>query len=572
MSAHTTRANAVPSTQPTITSSGGTVSGVVALSASSTAAQVTFLVSGVSVGSASVTNGTATLNWPTWGYANGNASVTAEDCDAATACGSQSNAVAVDIENQGPPTITSPTDGQTITGGFTMNATAPSGFGGAIGFLIDGVMHGFDATAPYSVEYTGSALSEGSHTAAVVECSSDGTLCNGPSSDPVTFTSNSLHPSITSISPNPFSPNHDGNRDQAVVTFSLPDTENVSVEILHGTAVARASLSLGSLPAGAHSWTWTGTNSAGVRYGDGTYTAEIDSSAVVNGAIVRGQARRDVVIDTTAPTMTSVTGNGWTFYSYPDGYQDNFTPGVTLNEPAVLGMIVRTTQGALVQTISASKRAGRTSLSWNGKNRSGARVAAGQYKWDYVAIDGVGNKRVGPTYTTYVSLKRLIAKSATFIKAGASNDHAYYHDDGSCLSASKAYSSYASGIWLANVCDPDFDSWQDVWATYHFGIPGAVKYGDMGLAVKGSTMYPPSALMGGFEASSGDYDVPTMVNANSLSTAWTSLGKEPVAGHVNSAHVVNVLVDLDDYNNSGGSYSDYDIANVRLAVSYYVLG
>jgi len=566
---HTATPSDAPTTVATITTSG-TANGVWKLTADSTAAQVQFFVNGASVGTAAVSSGAASLDWATWGYANGAVSVTATDCAADNACGGQSGATSLDIENPDQPTVTSPAQDKVVTGGFTMTATAPTGFSGAIGFLIDGSLRGYDSSAPYSLAYTGTALSEGGHYVTAVECSVDGTRCNGPVSSDVTFMSDSLHPAITSISANPFSPNHDGVDDTAKITFTLPDTEHVTLQILRAGSVVRGPVDLGTHPSGTYSWTWAGTNNSGARLGDSTYTVQLNTSATVNGATVQGQVNKAAVIDTTAPVLSSITGNGAKFYPYPDGYVDTLAPGVTLNEPAVLTLTVRRTDGSLVRTISASEPAGRRSIAWNGRSNGNHLMEAGTYKWSYSAIDNAGNRRNGPTYGLIISAAKLVAKSATITK----NGNSYYTagaSDTNCAGYAQSASMYSAGVWMENVCDPDWDGAQIAAAFYHVSIPAAVKYGHLTATTYGSTINPPSQIGSAYVRTDGNVDLAGTADVNSGTGEWRSLGSVLAAGHYDSNHIVDVAIFLTDGYNGGGFASDFDLGQLRVTVGYYVL-
>ena len=553
-----------PSTTPTVSSIG--TEGVVSFSATSTAPAVKFRVdSGAYTAPIATSGGTATYNWPSWGFANGNHTVTAVDCSLSGECAATTGSADLSLENL-EPSVTSPDPGASITGGFTMTANSP---GGGVRFVIDGVRRGFDPTAPYSLAYTGSALLEGFHTVQAVECSATESICSGPASAVIGFSSNSLHPSITALSPSVFSPNGDNVKDATRLSFHLPDSETTVVRFVSSTGVVvRGPLYLGTLAAGSHSWLWNGKTNAGHYVPSGTYTAKIETSKVVNGATVRGLVTKTVRVDTSAPLMSSVTGAGATFYPIVDGYHDTFIPAVTLNESSVLVLVIRNSRGT-VRTISGAKPSGRTSLSWNGRNSSNQIVPAGTYQWYFKATDALSNSRIGAAHTVTVSGRRLVAKSAVLTKNGStfSGVNAYL---GYCSGYSTASSDfYPHGVWLETVCDPILDDFEIIYADYHFSLPAAVSYGTMKVQTYGNTISPPSEIFSVvLQSASGDPDVPGKATVSSGANHWYSLGSIPAAGHYTSSHVAVVSVGVD---NNDGAPSDFDIGYVRLTITYSVL-
>ena len=127
----------------------------------------------------------------------------------------------------------------------------------------------------------------------------------------------------------------------------------------------------------------------------------------------------NVRVDQAAPTMSSITGNGSGFYPYPDTYRDTFSPAFTLNEAATVTLTVRTGSGAVVRTVTGSRAAVRTTITWNGRNTAGALVGAGTYYWTVTAQDPAGNRRTSAQYSVAVSGKRLVTKAATLTKNGS---------------------------------------------------------------------------------------------------------------------------------------------------------
>ena len=434
-----------PTTAPTITAplDGDTVNGIVSLTAASSAPAVRFRVDGVWLGApVAVASGMATTTWPTWGASNVNHSVEVVDCTATAECAATGANVEVTLDNASP-TVTHPNSGQVLSGAFTATADSP---GGGVAFLIDGVRRGFDGAAPYSFATTASGLTDGSHSIAVAECSSDGLQCAGPNSPAVTFTANSLHPTFTSVTPSVFSPNGDHRVDTTKATFKLADAESVVVRVKSSGGTTVRSVNLGLLGTGTHSWTWTGTGTGG-RQKDGTYTVALSTTRTVGGVPLHGDVSRTVRIDTVAPVMTSISGSGATFYPYHDGYRDTFAPAVTLHEGGTQSLTVRTTKGALVRTLSVSKKAGRVSIAWNGRNKHNKAMKAGSYRWKLTAKDAVGNVRTSKAYVVHISDRRLVTRNTVISVHGAKT----YNAGGSDVYCAEASFSASTSPTLRRV-------------------------------------------------------------------------------------------------------------------------
>jgi subtilisin family serine protease/flagellar hook assembly protein FlgD len=544
-------------TQP---ANGATVAGVVQLSATSTAPRVRFLVNGVALGApVATTAGTARTTWTSWGVANGLRTVTAVDCSIRDLCNTQSGAVGVTLANS-VPAITSPTASQTLTGTATFTATAP---GGGVAFVIDGVRRGFDATAPYALPYTISSLADGTHTVKAVGCSLTGTACAGPASPLVSFTARSLHPRITAVSPSRFSPNGDRRHDKTQLTYSIPDTEYVRFQIRNtaGTVI-RGPVRLGSLGAGTRTVRWNGLLNGGARAGNGTYLLEIATSR----GTLRGSAVARVILDTTAPTMRSVTRGGSTFYPYPDHYRDTFTTRLTLSERATVTLTVRTGRGALVRRVAGSRAAGATSIAWNGKNASGARMAAGTYYWTLTAQDPAGNRRTTSRFSVLINSRHVVTRTATLSRRGSQ-----YHTAGGsagCAGAHRAQSDFSPyGVWLLNDCDSSSEGSQIAGASYRFTLPAARSYTSLRVDTYGNSLLAPSTLGAGFTRwATGGHAATreiTVIHAN----AWRTIGTVSPSGLVSGNRLVETTLYVpNDYD----SASDYDISQVRLVVTYKV--
>jgi hypothetical protein len=196
---------AAPTTAPVFTSpaTGTTVAGSVTATVTSGASHVRFTLPAVGFAAdVPVTDGAATAQVPTWGT-DGEQTLFAADCDGAGACGTPAS-VNVTVDNPAP-VLTRPSGGAVVGTSFTAAATST---GGGVKFLLDGAPATTDTAPPFEQTLYTDGLAAGQHTITAVQCNEAGTTCaDGRPSAPVTITvKKRLTPSITSVSPSPFSP------------------------------------------------------------------------------------------------------------------------------------------------------------------------------------------------------------------------------------------------------------------------------------------------------------------------------------------------------------------------------
>jgi flagellar hook assembly protein FlgD len=551
---------AAPVTTPTLTAptNGASVTGDVTLTATSTAATVQFLVDGVELGTpVGVSGGSATTSWPTDGVVNGGHTIAAEDCD--TDCGTPSASVSVTVANVAP-SLTSPTASETVGSATTLSATATEG---GVKFFVDSVAVGFDGTAPFTQPVTG--LSEGAHTASVQACNTAGTACAGPASSATSFTVQVLHPTITGLAPTGVSPNGDGRDDATKLSFSLPDSESTSYSVVTTLgAVVRGPVSLGVLGAGAHSVIWNGLDNSGHRPADGVYTIQLNTYRHLTGSeLATGQATRGVRIDDTAPSLASASGNGTTFYPYPDTYGDTFSPHITVGETATVYLDILSTKGSLIRRIGVYHSGpGVATVTWNGRLTNNSIAPAGTYRFRMWAEDTAGNRTVTGLYTVYVSAKRLVSKVAT-LEVNGNSGH-YFTTGLGCTGVSNQESTFVNGAWLTNSCtDPAV-----IYGEYSIAVPGATRYNSIDLKTYGNTVSAPEHIFGAWlnytpdTFTVGGYRLLQHNETN----AWVDLGTVSATGRVSGKHV-DVAVVLPNIDGQ----EDFDIGIVAVTVKYQVL-
>jgi subtilisin family serine protease/flagellar hook assembly protein FlgD len=552
-------AHVAPTTAPTSAGADGT-SDEIDLHATSTARAVEFRIdSDQPLKPVAVTNGSAELTWPSWGYANGTHTVSATNCTAYGECGSRSFATTFTVDNSAPDLLY-PASGVTTTGRFTVTGTHPSG--GALRLRVDGHTAGFSTTQPYTFLVNASMLRDGPHTLRVTLCSTDRTHCGGPSSANRDIVTQALHPKIVALSPSDISPNGDGVRDDGTLTFSLPDTESVAIETLNSTGGVVRTADLGRLPAGRHTWKWQGQQDDGTTLADGNYSVAVVTTKLAGASLERGWADHPVRVDTHAPTLTSATGGGVRFYPVKDGYRDLFTPTVEVGSAGRLSLTISDRRGTVVRTISEKAPGGTTQLSWNGRNRGGHVVAAGTYHWRFTVTDAAGNTRRTANRNVAVSHKRLVTRKVDIVRHGAGFDYAGGTDP-SCTSARTRTSTFHRGVQLLNGCRPS--NGDLAYAAYTFALPKSHQYRRIAIQVLGHSTHRPSELSASLQRSDGGLEIPRYVRITKPGNHWTTIVSAPATGHVTkSGHVLaSVLLD-----SAYAGTNQYDEAYVRLRVTY----
>ena len=222
--------------------SGSTVSGTVTVSASVsivgalTVSSVQFQLDGGNLG-APDTSAPYSVSWNTTTTGNGSHTLRAVARDL---LGVQytSNAVTVTVSNAPPPpppdttppsvSITSPGNGQTVSGTVTVTAGASDNVGVVgVQFRIDGANVGAeDTSAPYSVSWNTTGAANGSHTITAIARDAAG---NRTTSAPVTVTVANAPPSDTTPPTVSITSPSSGQTVSATVTVTASASDNVGV-------------------------------------------------------------------------------------------------------------------------------------------------------------------------------------------------------------------------------------------------------------------------------------------------------------------------------------------------------
>lgn len=379
-----------------------------------------------------------------------------------------------------------------------------------------------------------------------------------------------LQPRITSVSPNPFSPNRDGRRDIVAFRVALPDPERVSFMIRNANGqTIQGPHTPGTLGAGNYTYHWDGTNNRGKVAGNGLYTIAVMTSAVRGGVTDNGIATATVRVDNSAPVLSAVTGNATTFFPLDATFESVFRPSVHVSQGGSLWLEVFTTSGTSVRVVPQPHgSSGTFAIAWNGRTTSGALAAAGTYRYHFTAQNAAGTRRNSASEIVHVSHGQVVDKKATFARYGA--DFVILHSsDAACASYSYKHSFFKRGVLLENACSKAHAGINVVYADYAIAIPNAVGYTSIKVLSYGSTRgRAPETLLAHI------YNFPNRkwesVGAPRLTHdfnhAWSAYGTVHATDRVSNDHIVKVRITVPDIRVPPGE--DYDIGVAAITVVY----
>jgi len=323
-----------------------------------------------------------------------------------------------------------------------------------------------------------------------VQCNDTGTTCDEaqPSSEVQVTVRRHLSPAISRIGPSPFSPNGDGRRDTATVTYRLETRQAVSWRVTNaGGSTVIPSRSLRLRDAGVHSFVFNGRRKDGSYLPSGRYTVHLDTSKAVTDSKIDGHAMAAVTIDRTLPRTSFVSATPRTVYPARDGYWDSTVIRGRLSERVTSATVqILSGNGRAVRSISlGARRAGRVSVRWNGRRADGRVVAAGRYRYRFVLQDLAGNRAVSRSHALSVSAKKLVKRAGSRTVTAVGSATRVY--EGACsdvvspgVRGWKRSVGYYSDVFNDGSSDCWSASGHDLAATEHtVTLPRAVRYGSM---------------------------------------------------------------------------------------------
>ncbi len=172
-----------------------------------------------------------------------------------------------------------------------------------------------------------SRLSDGTYTVKIAASDTAGNV----SEQTFTLLRDTVPPAMTSVTvlPTPFSPNNDGNKDTALLSFYLSEDAYVTVGVYGSAGNFIRSLIAANVVSGTQNIVWDGKDDFGNVVFDGTYTFRIDAQDAAGNI---GTASASVVVDTTKPVASVVQVNPTAFSPNNDGIVDTVAFSYTLSE------------------------------------------------------------------------------------------------------------------------------------------------------------------------------------------------------------------------------------------------
>jgi subtilisin family serine protease/flagellar hook assembly protein FlgD len=349
----------LPTTAPVVTapSGGAVVSGSTALSATSDAPSVSFLVDGTPLGApVAVSGGAASTTWPTWGVQNGAHQVSARPCNA-LGCGPVSATVAVTVDNHSVA-IASPTSGAAVGGVVGVDVTT-SDATPAVQLLVDGAAVGSRvavASSAAHLVWDSAGYANGDHVLGVAPCTAQGG-CGSPVA--VTVSLQNAAPGLTSPAA--------GQLVTGQVTLAASSTARGVRFLLDGapigfdaTAPFTVVKNFTTVANGTHLVTLQSCNASGSRCAGPASTVQVSVKSL-------------------HPALKAA----WPSVISPNGDRRADTSKLTYSLPdtQVVSWSVRNAAGKVVRgpVLLGKLTAGTRTFVWNGRTSTGARAADGTY-------------------------------------------------------------------------------------------------------------------------------------------------------------------------------------------------
>jgi len=376
-------------------------------------------------------------------------------------------------------------------------------------------------------------------------------------------------PQITSVSPNPFSPNHDGRADTTAFRLQLSDAEHVSFSILNVNGqTIQGPHTPGTLGPGVHTFHWDGKNNSGKVAGNGVYTIVVTTTANRDGSTVDATAVATVRVDDSAPVLSNVTGSASTFYPLDASYRNAFRPSVHVSQGGSLWLEIFTVSGTEVNVVAQPHAGpGTFHITWNGRSRAGALAAAGTYRFHFTAQNAASTRGSSSSGVVHLSHLRAVTKKVTFSKEGA--DFVVLHSsDAACARYSYKRSTFKRGVLLENACSRSSVGVRVVYADFAFTIPSAVSYASIKVLSYGATLRhaPESVLAHIYSYATREWESAgeTRVSGN-RHKHWSAYGTVHPGGRVSGHDVVKVRITVPDFRVPAGE--DYDLGTVAITVA-----
>lgn len=210
------------------------------------------------------------------------------------------------------------------------------------------------------------------------------------------------------ISPDPFSPNNDGQDEVTNVSITLTATAAVTVEVLKNEVLVKRLAAGVSAPQGESAYVWDGKDAAGTLQADGVYTVRVTAvDAKGFKTTVDGSVQINTLLVNDAPIVSGVTVTPAILYSDGNISADFVTIAYQLSEDATLNVrVANDPVDVVLKNALVNKAGSNNSIRWDGADTHGAFLPYGTYHIDLTAVDRFGI--FSETRTVHVTQKSFL--------------------------------------------------------------------------------------------------------------------------------------------------------------------
>lgn len=197
---------------------------------------------------------------------------------------------------------------------------------------------------------------------------------------------------LTSITPDPFSPNGDASKDTTVIAYTLSKEATVEVAIFNNLGVHQRTVEATLHTPSSYSPSWDGRDGAAATVPDGDYLVRINASDLAGNLAV--EITGEVTVDNTAPTLTNLVITPTPFSPNASaGIRDSVSIRYDLSETGPVTLEIYNSSNVKVRSLvtAQNQNSGTRTATWDGKGDSGTFLADAGYDVRISATDAAGN-------------------------------------------------------------------------------------------------------------------------------------------------------------------------------------
>ena len=202
-------------------------------------------------------------------------------------------------------------------------------------------------------------------------------------------------------------------------------TPTFSVKAADAAGIAKVSYYVGSILVGAPTSAPFALKANLAAFASGSHTLKVVAEDRIGSAPGAWNVPHTVTksvsftLDKVRLVVSSFTRTPTIFYPIRvDRYKDTSTTSFTLSKAAVVTLTVRNSAGTAVRSISASRKAGRSSIVWNGRWTDG-KARVGTFSYQITAKDVAGNTTSTGKLYTYIKNYELVKTGSNTVRVVA---------------------------------------------------------------------------------------------------------------------------------------------------------